>query len=325
MRCCARMAGTYLQQDVYGEIPNATPLFNAATMSDHQLIDLVQALPAVQAARKHCTWVVATSMYQHKVAALQPPSTNESNCWLAFVDREEHSAPGWTKIALILFRSFERNENIFKVMLPAVLAGQPLVYLNHALPQARCLSLPHLVRAKELTKGASVQPHLLASRIPGWSGRAVLPGQLEMTKGYLQRRNATADRVDLAEQQARMSRAGFNVSLRLPVADTLWMLWPTGDEVAERMSRLWLHEVARFSSFEKVSYAWVVSQVPQFRARLTDAVYIYSPQQRCGWTANSSSSKRKAKSKRRLHGRSRRLFQRGRATSARMPMRSPDG
>ena len=33
-------------------------------------------------------------------------------------------------------------------------------------------------------------------------------------------------------------------------------------EAAQRFSRLWMHEVARFSSYEKVSYPWVLSQVP---------------------------------------------------------------
>ena len=304
------MAGTYLQQDVYGEIPDVTPLFDAATMSDHQLVELVRNQPAVRAARKHCEWVVATSMYQSRAAALRPPKTDTPECWLAFLDRDEHSAPGWTKVPMVLFSSYERNENIFKVMLPAVLSPQRLVYLNHALPQARCLSLPHLIRARELVRGAADQPHLLASKIPSWSGRAMLPGQLDMTQGYLQRRNATSDMTEFETQVARMSRAGFNTSQRVPVTDTLWMVWPTGDQWAERMSRLWLHEVARFSSYEKVSYAWVAAQVPAFRPRLTDAIYIYSPEQRnCGGsgstllpTSGSTRKSRKARSHRRLRG-----------------------
>ena len=46
------MAGTYLQQDVYGEITNAAAAFNAATMNDHKLVELVGLVPAVQHARK---------------------------------------------------------------------------------------------------------------------------------------------------------------------------------------------------------------------------------------------------------------------------------
>lgn len=308
------MAGTYLQQDVYGEIqvPNVTPLFKADSMSDHQLISLLHSLPAVKTARKQCEWIVATSLYQPKTATLQPPRTNNSECWLAFVDREEHAAAGWTKIAVTLFSSYERNENFFKVALPAVLQ-KPLVYLNHALPQARCLSLAHFIRGKESNYGAPETPHLLASKIPGWSGRAVLSGQLEMTWGYLLRRNATTDIADLAQLEARMAHAGFNSSQRLPVTDTLWMIWPVHDaaavEIAASVSRLWLHEVARYSSYEKTSYPWIVSQVPKFRPRLTDAIYIYSPEQRCGdpggGGGNSSKKKRRTRSKR---GRSRRLL-----------------
>ena len=114
-----------------------------------------------------------------------------------------------------------------------------------------------------------------------------------------------------------MARAGFNTSLRLPVTDTLWMIWPAIDEVAQTLSRLWMREVARHSCFEKAAYPFVLSQVPKFVARLTNAVYIYSPEQRCGYWSNSgggNASKGGAKSrkrhtaKRRLHGRSRRLF-----------------
>ena len=270
------MAGTYLQQDAYGLIPNATPLFNAG-MSDESLIQLIRAVPAVSQARSRCQWIVVTAMYQQKAATLRPPHTNSSECWLAFVDRNEHSVLGWTQIPLVLFDSYERNENAFKVMMPSVLQ-RPTVFVNHALPQARCLRLGHLVRARELTKDAPNQPHLLASRIPGWSGRAVLPGQLDMTRGYLERRNATADLADFDLQITRMG--SLNMSVRLPVADTLWMIWPTTGRVVDKMSRLWMHEVARFSSYEKVSYAWAVSQVPEFKARLIDAIYIYSPDQR---------------------------------------------
>ena len=116
-----------------------------------------------------------------------------------------------------------------------------------------------------------------------------------------------------------MARAGFNSSSpRVPlITDTLWMIWPKSDAAVERLSRLWLHEVARFSSFEKVSYPWVVSQVPAFRPKLTDAIYIYSPQQRCGWKtageggngdrAKKKGARRKAKAMRLKRSRSRRL------------------
>jgi len=290
---------------VYGRIAGVAPLFNAATMSDHQLVELVRTAPAVQHARHRCDWIVVTALYQPKVLNLNPPYTNTSECWLAFVDRDEHAAPGWTKIPLVLFDTYERNENIFKVIMPAVLPQQRFVVLNHALPQARCLSLAHMIRGKELAKDATNQPHLLASRIPGWSGRAVLSGQLEMTKGYLDRRNSTTDLAEFAEQEARMTRAGFNTSQRLPVTDTLWMIWPAADEVAEKFSRLWLHEVARFSLFEKVSYAWVVSQVPHFKPHLTDAIYIYSPEQRvCPGSGNATSSGAGKKKSKRSRSRS---------------------
>ena len=202
--------------------------------------------------------------------------------------------------------------------MPAVLAQQRIVFVNHALPQARCLGLPHMIRGKELASSADNQPHLLASKIPNWSGRAVLPGQLEMTRGYLERRNASSDLAEFDEVLARMARAGFNASARLPVVDTLWMIWPTADKVAERMSRLWLHEVARWSCFEKISYPWVVSQVPEFRARLTDAIYIYSPDQRvCPGDSNVSGDSGRGKPMRRqLHnGRARRLGRRMRNMS----------
>ena len=286
----AVMAGTYLQQDVYGTIAGATPLFNAASMSDHQLVELVHSHPA--AGGEEALRLGGRNIALPAQGCGAQAAADEYDRVLARICRSRGAGRRkfrLDKSAAVLFNSYERNENIFKVILPAVLRGQPLVYINHALPQARCLALPHMIRGKELQKGSANTPHLLASRIPGWSGRAVLVGHLEMTKGYLDRRNATADLADYAEQLARMERQSFNTSRRLPVTDTLWMIWPTGDEIAEKMSRLWLHEVARFSSYEKVSYPWVVSQVPDFKAYLTDAVYIYSPEQRCGWNGSSSS------------------------------------
>ena len=72
------------------------------------------------------------------------------------------------------------------------------------------------------------------------------------------------------------------------------------------------HEVARFSRYEKVSYSWVVSQVPRFKPRLTDAIYIYSPEQRCGWSSSKggSSNSTPRKQKRRLRGLRRRSSRR---------------
>ena len=298
------MAGTYLQQDAYGDIPGARPLFKES-MSDDQLIDLVRSEPAVAHARNSCDWVVATALYQEKAAVLRPPQSAKSACWLAFVDREEHSAVGWSKVAIVLFHRYERNENIFKVILPAVLPQQQIVFVNHALPQARCLGMEHLIRSKDLAKGMA--PHLFASRIPGWSGRAVLPGYLEMAKGYLERRNASSDLEQYEEQVARMTRTGFNVSHRFRVVDTLWMIWPAADHVAERMSRLWLHEVARHSSLEKVSYPWVCSRVPAFRAKLVDAVYIYAPAQRvCPASGDNASILASGKTPRRARIRAKR-------------------
>jgi hypothetical protein len=312
------MAGTYIQGDVYGQIPDVTPLFNARA-DDDTLLRTIRDVPAVAAARKACDWVVVTAMYQRKPGALKPPNTTTPECWLAFVDRAEHATAGWTQVPLVLFSSYERNENAFKVMMPAVLL-RPMVFLNHVLPQSRCFELSHIRRGKELAAGAPGQPHLLASKIPSWSGRSLLSNMLQITRDFSRKKNSTGDLADLDEQEARMARAGFNSSSPgIPrITDTLWMIWPKSDEAVERLSRLWLHEVARFSSFEKVSYPWVVSQVPDFRPKLTDAIYIYSPQQRCGWKtegggggggggAKKKGAKRKTKMMRLKRSRSRRL------------------
>ena len=247
-------------------------------------------------------------MYQPKVGTLRPPDTNTSECWLAFVDRSEHAVPGWTKVPLLLFGTYERNENFVKVMLPAVFA-QRAVFLNHALPEARCFKLSHITRAPELARGASKQPHVLASKIPSWSGRSILSNQLDITREFAAKRNRTADLADLAKLQTRMESAGFNSSApNLPrILDTLWMVWPLVDEVVQRFSRLWIHEVARYSSFEKASYPWVFSRVPEFKPWLTDAIYIYSPEQRCGWSSNKEKGNASRRTKKRLRGRYRRL------------------
>ena len=306
------MAGTYIQQDVYGPVKDATPLFNAATMTDEQLLTRLRELPEVARARKECDWVVVTAMYQPKVGTLRPPNTATPQCWLAFVDRSEHATTGWTKVPIVVFGSYERNENAFKVMLPALIQ-KPVIFLNHALPQTRCFTLSHLIRGKEFSSGAKNQPHLLASKIPSWSGRSLLNNMLGITRDYARKRNADADLADLSEQEARMERAGFNASSpRIPrIADTLWMIWPKADAAVEKVSELWLHEVARFSSFEKTSYPWVVSQVPTFVPRLTDAIYVYSPEQKCGLdgTVKKKAAKNESQDghrKRRLKGRLRR-------------------
>ena len=271
-------------------------------------------MPAIATARRACDWVVVTAMYQKKLGALKPPNTTTPECWLAFVDRAEHATQGWTQVPLVIFSSYERNENACKVMMPAVLS-RPVVFLNHVLPEARCFSLSWMRRGKELAAGAPGQPHLLASKIPSWSGRSLLSNMLEITRDFSRKKNHTGDLADLHAQEARMVQAGFNSSSpRIPrITDTLWMIWPRSDATVERLSRLWLHEVARFSSFEKVSYPWVVSQVPDFKPRLTDAVYIYSPEQRCGWKKKAGGEpgkKKGAKRKTKLRfkrSRSRRL------------------
>ena len=276
------MAGTYLQQDVYGEIAGAAPLFTSGAMNDSQLVSALQAVPAISRASTACEWIVVTAMYQPTRRSLRPPNTTTPECWLAFLDRLDHATPNWTSVPLLIFGSFERNENFIKVMLPTVFT-QRTVFLNHALTEHRCFTLSHIIRGQELIKGASPQPHLLASRIPTWSGRSLLPVQLELTRDYAAARNATHDLADLQRLESRMARAEFNASAcSLRIMDTLWMIWPTADEKARTVSRLWMHEVARFSSFEKVSYPWVISQVPGFSQWLTDAIYIYAPAQRCG-------------------------------------------
>ena len=304
-----RMAGTYLQQDLYGEIPGARPLFDATTTTDAQLIDMLRVLPAIAQARTSCDWVVVTALYQPKRAQLKPPNSTTPECWLAFVDRDEHATPNWTKVPLILFSSYERNENAVKVMLPAIFHERDVIFLNHALPEARCFNLAHLVRGKELARGSPDRPHLLASKIPSWSARAQPAMQLENTRTFAAQRNRSRDLEDLSSLEARMRRAGFNISAPglPPVVDTLWMIWPR-NEAAQEFSRRWLHEVVRFSSFEKASYAFVRFLVHDFKPRLTDAIYVYSPAQRCGWgTAKPKSAHKGSKGRKRLRGRYRRL------------------
>ena len=230
-----------------------------------------------------------------------------SECWLAFVDRVEHVALGWTKVPLLLFGTYERNENFVKVMLPAVFT-QRVIFLNHALPEARCFKLSHITRAPELARGATKQPHVLASKIPSWSGRSILSNQLEITREFSTKRNRTGDLADLATLQTRMKDANFNASApNLPrILDTLWMIWPVVDDVVQRLSRLWMHEVARYSCFEKASYPWVFSRVPEFKPWLTDSIYIYSPEQRCGWGSKEKTNASR-RTKKRLRGRYRRL------------------
>ena len=56
------------------------------------------------------------------------------------------------------------------------------------------------------------------------------------------------------------------------------------------------------SSYEKISYPWAAAQVSGFKAYLTNAIYIYSPDQRtCGRPpSNASSTGGKSKSRRKL-------------------------
>ena len=64
------MAGTYIQGDVYGQIPDVTPLFNARA-DDDTLLRTIRDVPAVAAARKACDWVVVTAMYPEKARSTQ--------------------------------------------------------------------------------------------------------------------------------------------------------------------------------------------------------------------------------------------------------------
>ena len=61
----------------------------------------------------------------------------------------------------------------------------------------------------------------------------------------------------------------------------MYQIWPMVDEPALRFSRLWFAEVAVRSPYEKVSFSWVASQVPGFKAICAWAEYVYSPEQRC--------------------------------------------
>lgn len=229
-----------------------------------------------------CDWIVVTALYQPKKTILKPPETRTPECWLAFVDRSEHILLNWTTVPLVMFQTYERNENFVKVMLPAVFEKK-VIFLNHVLPEARCLNVTHITRAKELTRLMSSRVHLFASKIPSWSGRSIPMHQFKLTYEFAEQRHRELDLADLRALQNRMDASGFNLSTssEIKVTDTLWMIWPTPDNVAQRFSRLWSHEVARYSSFEKVSYAWVLSRVPEFKIALVDAIYIYSPSQRC--------------------------------------------
>jgi len=262
-------------------------------MSDDQLLQSLRAIPevaaALAAARRQCPWVVATAVYSPTLVALRPPnSTLTPACWLAFVDRKVHSTPRWTQIQLVMFDSDERNENAVKVMLPA-LGFQRVVFLAQRVPESRCMELGHLVRAKALDAAdAPSLPHLLAPRMP--HGRSSsLSTQLRMSRLAAGWRRSEAELMELTGLEERMTLAGFNFSSARTI-DTLWLIWPTGDKVAERLSRLWLREVSRFSRHEQLSYPWVRAQVPEFRARLVTATYVYSPAQRCEHSRPSPST-----------------------------------
>jgi hypothetical protein len=48
------------------------------------------------------------------------------------------------------------------------------------------------------------------------------------------------------------------------------------------LSRGWFHEVARRSAYEKASFAWVASKLPNpLRKLFVSSLYIYEPEQRC--------------------------------------------
>jgi hypothetical protein len=179
------------------------------------------------------------------------------------VDRSEHRTPGWRQAVLTLFSEYERNANAVKVMGPLLFPGAGVFYLDSTLTRARCFSLPWLVRAKELAPApvgggtAAQPPHLFASAIPSWSGRSSVAVQLELTRAFVRKRKDEGAEKDLdalvAAIRADPGPAGFNVSslLKRQIPDTLWMAWPsTSDDVAERLSRMWFHEVARRSACE---------------------------------------------------------------------------
>lgn len=288
------MSGTWLQEGYYGSLHGAGSAGTdrrpqtEVTMSDEQLIATVSALPAVASARRlKCVWVVVTAVFREPLSHALPPSSHaplDPACWVAFVDRAEHRTPGWNQAILTIFSEYERNANAVKVMAPLLFPHSGVFYLDPSLTRARCFSFDHLVRAKELTpSNSTLVPHLFASAIPSWSGRSSVAVQLDLTQAFIRKRQDARAERDFDALTAAMRDAGFNASSyeKRQIPDTLFLAWPpTLDGVPQRLSRLWFHEIARRSAYEKASYAWAASKVPELRKLFTNAVYVYSPEQR---------------------------------------------
>lgn len=287
------MSGTWLQQGSYGPLANSSAPLAALRLTEagaSERLAAVASLPAVAAAQRACPWVVVTALFLPKPGSLMPPATHApipAACWLAFVDSLEHRTPGWTAVRLTLFDTLERSANLVKVMSPAVLR-LPAVYVDHTLTRARCISLPHLVRGvgglDAPAAGSPPRPHLYASRIPSWSARSRLPVQLELTRAFVAKSKRPQRADDDAEIDALVRSMeptpGFNLSTAT-MPDSMWMVWPRPDEHAQRLSALWFGAVARFSAFEKLSFAWARAQVPAFVEVRASGDYVYSPEQRC--------------------------------------------
>lgn len=284
------MSGTWLQSGTYGPHPghNGPP---AAGLTAEALLQALRSLPAVALARKSkCEWVVATTLFAHKPAQLRPPASHPTtappHCWLAFVDTLEHHTPGWTAVKLALFPDLERNQNIVKVALPVALE-RPALYVDYTITRARCIALPWLVRAPELTPSArAMHPvQLLASKIPWWSSRSRPDVQLDLTRSFVAKSKRSADRAELDDLEERMRRAKYNVSAthQGTVPDSVFMVWPEPDEPTLRFSRFWFEEVALHSAFEKASYG--ATTVPAHAHASPHTIYLRNKQSCCqaGW------------------------------------------
>ena len=303
------MSGTWLQESYYsskGDLLIPTQLQEVAKPTTHQLLHAARSHPAVAAARtSSMSWVVMTSAYRKPSPTVMPPHSHaplSQACWLAFVADTEAKTPGWTAVPLVLFPEYERNTNAVKTLAPLLFDPRASVfYLDFSLTRARCMSLPHLIRAPELSTmrlaaGATTSPspyHLFASAIPSWSGRSSVPVQLDLTRAWIKKRADSRAEHALAGLEAAM-RADVsprfnssNVEKRL-IPDTLWMAWPAvNDGVAQELAKDWFDEVAQRCAYEKVSFAWKASKFPQLRKMLVNAVYIYEPSQRCQCSATT--------------------------------------
>lgn len=265
--------------------------------TDEQLIASARSLKPVANARRLChTWLVVTAIYREPKQTIMPPRSHAPlapDCWLAFVDRPEHTTPGWVQAPLVLFDEYSRNANAIKVIVPLLFeATSSIFYLDFSLTRARCMAFPHLVRAKELTPTlAPAQAlHLYASAIPSWSGRSSVPVQIDLTRSFIRKQKDARAEMELdALEKLMRADPSFNASSfeKRLIPDTLWMAWPaTNDGIAQRLAKSWFHEVARRSSFEKASFAWVASKLP-LRRLFVNAVYIYEAHQRCNCSATS--------------------------------------